>query len=258
MQSFELPEPPVIEQHRPQDLRKYSIVPIRAANDRRIRPAAMRALLAVCSYANRAGLCWPSHENVGKMLGVSRQAAGRQIRILRELGYLHKVKNHSYGRTAQILRVVYDENLADRTLLNSVPFEDLPPEHQAHRQRKDAKRINVHHETLNGQQEAFNNVAVTAREVVQDELVGRSYVNRWIALNRQFGFNRIATPEDFNVINDLAEAGVTVSTLEGLILTALHSTAGTSREPPHRLAAYKREAIDATLKTDLASPPPPA
>lgn len=240
MQSFELPEPPVIEQHRPQDLRKYSIVPIRAANDRRIRPAAMRALLAVCSYANRAGLCWPSHENVGKMLGVSRQAAGRQIRILRDLGYLHKVKNHSYGRTAQILRVVYDENLADRTLLNSVPFEDLPPEHQAHRQRKDAKQINVHHETLNGQQEAFNTVAVTAREVVQDELVGRACVTVWVKACRVAGFERLALPEDFEVCDRLQALGVLRSAFDAELDLLLSSIQGTQREPPHRFSYFAR------------------
>lgn len=233
MQSFELPEPPVIEQHRPQDLRKYSIVPIRACNDRRIRPAAMRALLAVCSYANRAGLCWPSHENVGKMLGVSRQAAGRQIRILRDLGYLHKVKNHSYGRTAQILRVVYDENLADRTLLNSVPFEDLPPEHQAHRQRKQDR-------LLNGQQEAFNTVAVTAREVVQDELVGRACVTAWVKACRVAGFERLALPEDFEVCDRLQASGVLRSAFDAELDLLLASIQGTQREPPHRFSYFAR------------------
>jgi len=248
MQSFELPAPPVIEQHRPQDLRKYSIVPIRAANDRRIRPAAMRALLAVCSYANRAGLCWPSHENVGKMLGVSRQAAGRQIRILRDLGYLHKVKNHSYGRTAQILRVVYDENLADRTLLNSVPFEDLPPEHQAHRQRKQDR-------LLNGQQEAFNSVAVTAREDKGEELVGRACVTAWVKACRVAGFERLALPEDFDVCDRLQALGVLRSAFDaelGLLLTSIQ---GTQREPPHRFSYFARLARTAESDRQVCSPP---
>lgn len=238
MQSFELPEPPVIEQHRPQDLRKYSIVPIRAANDRRIRPAAMRALLAVCSYANRAGLCWPSHENVGKMLGVSRQAAGRQIRILRDLGYLHKVKNHSYGRTAQILRVVYDENLADRTLLNSVPFEDLPPEHQAHRQRKDAKQINVHHETLNGQQEAFNSVAVTAKEVIEDRLSVDELLSLWSKACSRAGIVRIVTAEDRSAAVSMCAVGASKAVFERVLLQVFTDWQQYRRDPPHRLAWF--------------------
>ena len=249
MQSFELPEPPKITQEKPVDKRMFTVVPIRAVNDRRIRPAAMRALLAVCSFANRAGLCWPGHENVGKMLGVTRQAAGRQVKKLIEMGYLKKVKNHTYGKTAQILRVIYDDAISTTDHMDRVKFEDLPPTLQAWQHMQADELLHKH-------KEPFNIVAVTAREERGGELVGKSYVNRWISLNRQFGFNRIATPEDFNVISDLAAAGVTVPILEGLILTTLHSTAGTSREPPHRLAAYKRDAINATLKTDLASPPP--
>jgi biotin operon repressor len=201
----------------------------------------MRVLLVVCSYANRAGLCWPSHENVGKALGVSRQAAGRQIRKLIDMGYFHKIKNHSYGRTAQILRVVYDENLADRTLLQSVPFDDLPPEHQQHKIRQAEK-------LLNPPQDTFNSVAVTATEDKAGELVGRSYVSRWISLNRQAGFNRLATPEDYAVIDELVAAGVTVPVLDGLVTAALQSVAGTSREPPHRMIAFRRAALEAMSK----------
>lgn len=241
MQSFEIPDQPTIEQHRPQDLRKYSIVPIRACNDRRIRPAAMRVLLAVCSYANRAGLCWPSHENVGKMLGVSRQAAGRQIRILRELGYFKVIKNHTYGKTAQILRVLYDESISNTDHMQAVKFEDLPPTLQAW-------QVKQTEELLNQDKETINIVAVTARKEEQGELVSKTYVNRWLLLNRQHGFSRLATPEDFAIIEELAAAGVTVPVLDGVVLGVLQSVAGTSREPPHRIAAFKRAAIEAASK----------
>jgi len=249
MQSFELPDEPIIKQHRPQDLRKYSIVPIRAAADRRIRPAAMRVLLTVCSYANRAGLCWPSHANVGKALGVSRQAAGRQIRILRELGYFKVVKNHSYGKTAQIIRVVYDETLSNSNLMDAIKFEDLPPTLQAWKEKETI-------ELLNQDKEPFNNVAVTASESKGEELVGRAYIARWISLNRQAGFSRLATPEDEVVIAELAAAGVTVPVLDDIVRATLAAVAGTSREPPHRIAAFRRQAIDAVSKEDHVPPLP--
>lgn len=233
MQSFELPEPPVIEQHRPQDLRKYSIVPIRACNDRRIRPAAMRALLAVCSYANRAGLCWPSHENVGKMLGVSRQAAGRQIRILRDLGYLKVVKNHTYGKTAQILRVMYDEDISTAEHMEKIKFEDLPPTLQAWQERQTSQ-------LLNPQNESFNSVAVTAREVVQDELVGRACVTVWVKACRVAGFERLALPEDFEVCDRLQALGVLRSAFDAELDLLLASIQGTQREPPHRFSYFAR------------------
>ena len=233
MQSFELPEPPVIEQHRPQDLRKYSIVPIRAANDRRIRPAAMRALLAVCSYANRAGLCWPSHENVGKMLGVSRQAAGRQIRILRDLGYLKVVKNHTYGKTAQILRVMYDEDISTAEHMEKIKFEDLPPTLQAWQERQTSQ-------LLNPQNESFNSVAVTAKEVIDSELVGRACVTAWVKACRVAGFERLALPEDFEVCDRLQASGVLRSAFDAELGLLLAGIQGTQREPPHRFSYFAR------------------
>lgn len=175
------------------------------------------------------------------MLGVSRQAAGRQIRILRELGYFKVVKNHTYGKTAQILRVLYDEAISNADHMEAVKFEDLPPTLQAW-------QVKQTEELLNQDKETVHNVAVTAREDEVRELVGRAYINRWLLLNRQCGFNRLATPEDFVIIEELAAAGVTVPVLDAVVLGVLQSVAGTSREPPHRIAAFKRAAIEAASK----------
>lgn len=243
MESFELPEQPKIRQARPVDRRQYSVIPIRAASDKRLRATAWRVLVSVCSYANRAGLCWPGYENLAATHGVTRQAVGRQIKKLIAYGYLQKVKNHSWGRTAQILRVIYDESMSDKQLLESIPFEEKPPGHQW-KVLKDAEREFNSSEEMGTHQE----VAITAREDEGRELVGRAYVNRWILLNRQCGFNRIATPEDFAIIEELAAAGVTVPVLDAVVTGVLQSVAGTSREPPHRIAAFKRAAIEAASK----------
>ena len=195
MESFELPEQPKIRQAKPVDRRQYSVIPIRAASDKRLRATAWRVLVSVCSYANRAGLCWPGYENLAATHGVTRQAVGRQIKKLIAYGYLQKVKNHSWGRTAQILRVVYDESMSDKQLLESIPFEEKPPGHQW-KMLKDAEREFNSSEEMGTHQE----VAITAIEGGQGELVSKAYVNRWILLNRQAGFNRLATPEDFAII----------------------------------------------------------
>lgn len=243
MESFELPEAPKIRQARPVDRRQYSVIPIRAASDKRIRATAWRVLVSVCSYANRAGLCWPGYDNLAKTHGVTRQAVGRQIKKLIAYGYLQKVKNHSWGRTAQILRVIYDESMSDKQLLESIPFEEKPPGHQW-KVLKDAEK------EFNSSEEMGTDpsVSLTAEKVEQEELVSRAYINRWLLLNRQCGFNRIATPEDFVIIEELAAAGVTVPVLDAVVLGVLQSVAGTSREPPHRIAAFKRAAIEAASK----------
>jgi len=250
MQSFELPEQaPRIRQEKPVDRRMYAVLPIRAASDKRLRATAWRVLVSVCSYANRAGLAWPGYENLAKTHGVTRQAVGRQIKKLIAYGYLQKVKNHSWGRTAQILRVIYDESLSDRQLLESIPFEDKPPGHQwkalrdAGEQFSEPKEMGTDHP-----------VALTPGKQVEGELVGKAYIARWISLNRQSGFSRIATPEDEAVIAELAAAGVTVPVLDRIVTGVLQSVAGTSREPPHRISAFRRAALDAISKTDLTPP----
>lgn len=243
MESFELPEQPKIRQAKPVDRRQYSVIPIRAASDKRIRATAWRVLVSVCSYANRAGLCWPGYDNLAKTHGVTRQAVGRQIKKLIAYGYLQKVKNHSWGRTAQILRVIYDESMSDKQLLESIPFEEKPPGHQWKVLKEAEKEFNSSEEMGTDP-----SVSLTAGKVEVRELVGRAYINRWLLLNRQCGFNRLATPEDFVIIEELAAAGVTVPVLDAVVLGVLQSVAGTSREPPHRIAAFKRAAIEAASK----------
>ena len=233
MQSFELPEAPKITQEKPVDRRMFTVVPIRAVNDRRIRPAAMRALLAVCSFANKAGLCWPGHENVGRMLGVTRQAAGRQVKKLIEMGYLKKVKNHTYGKTAQILRVIYDDSISTTDHMDRVKFDDLPPTLQAWKHMQADELLHKH-------KEPFNIVAVTAREEDSGELVGRACVTAWVKACRVAGFERLALPEDFEVCDQLAALGVLRSTFDTELDLLLTSIQGTLREPPHRFSYFAR------------------
>ena len=251
MQSFELPEPPKITQEKPVDKRMFTVVPIRAVNDRRIRPAAMRALLAVCSFANKAGLCWPGHENVGKMLGVTRQAAGRQVKKLIEMGYLKKVKNHTYGKTAQILRVIYDDNISTTDHMDKVKFEDLPPTLQAWQHMQADELLHKH-------KEPFNIVAVTATEGEGKELVGRVCVTAWIKACRVAGFERLALPEDFEVCDQLAALGVLRSAFDAELSLLLTSIQGTQREPPHRFTYFARLARTAESDRRVCPPPTPA
>lgn len=251
MQSFELPEPPKITQEKPVDKRMFTVVPIRAVNDRRIRPAAMRALLAVCSFANKAGLCWPGHENVGKMLGVTRQAAGRQVKKLIEMGYLKKVKNHTYGKTAQILRVIYDDSISTTDHMGRVKFEDLPPTLQAWKHMQADELLHKH-------KEPFNIVAVTATEGEGKELVGRTCVTAWVKACRVAGFERLALPEDFEVCDRLQALGVLRSAFDAELDLLLTSIQGTQREPPHRFSYFARLARTAESDRRVCSPPTPA
>lgn len=231
MENFELPAAPTIKQHKPVDKRAYTIVPIRAATDRRINPAAMRVLLVVCSYANKAGLAWPSHANVGKDLGVSRQGAGRQIRILRELGYLKVVKNHSHGKTAQILRVIYNEDLSNRELMNTIDFDNLPPTLQAWTEKKSL-------ELLNQDKEPINNVALTAKQDRGLEL--SECCGYWLKSCSAIGISRQITEEDKRSLSVLASSGVVFDVFKQAVDDVLVDWQTYRKEPPHRLSYFLR------------------
>jgi hypothetical protein len=247
MQSFELPEPPKITKEKPVDKRMYTVVPIRAVNDRRIRPAAMRALLAVCSFANRAGLCWPGHENVGRMLGVTRQAAGRQVKKLIEMGYLKKVKNHTYGKTAQILRVIYDDSISTTDHMDKVKFEDLPPTLQAW---QTSKAIEV----LNQDKEPINLVAVTAEKNERSYLSVDDVMLMWKKACSAASIVRIVTSEDRQVAVSMCAAGVSRESFERVLSQVFADWQQYRREPPHRLAWFAARL--ASERPTLTSPHP--
>jgi hypothetical protein len=247
MQSFELPEVPKITKEKPVDKRMYTVVPIRAVNDRRIRPAAMRALLAVCSFANRAGLCWPGHENVGKMLGVTRQAAGRQVKKLIEMGYLKKVKNHTYGKTAQILRVIYDDSISTADHMEKVKFEDLPPTLQVWQQIQADELLHKH-------KEPFNIVAVTAMEDKGERLSVDEVMSMWKKACAAAGIIRIVTSEDRQVAVSMCAAGVSRESFERVLSQVFADWQQYRREPPHRLAWFAARL--ASARPTLASPHP--
>jgi hypothetical protein len=238
MQSFELPEAPKITKEKPVDKRMYTVVPIRAVNDRRIRPAAMRALLAVCSFANRAGLCWPGHENVGKMLGVTRQAAGRQVKKLIEMGYLKKVKNHTHGKTAQILRVIYDDSISTTDHMDRVKFEDLPPTLQAWQQMQADELLHKHKEPI-------NIVAVTAEKNERSYLSVDDVMLMWKKSCSAAGIVRIVTSEDRQVAVSMCATGVSRESFERVLSQVFADWQQYRREPPHRLAWFAARLVAA-------------
>lgn len=233
MQSFEIPEAPRIREAKPIDRRQYSVIPIRAASDKRLRATAWRVLVSVCSYANRAGLCWPGYENLASTHGVTRQAVGRQIKKLIAYGYLQKVKNHSWGRTAQILRVIYDETLSDRQLLERIPFEEKPPGHQW-KVLKDAEEEFNNHEQMGTHQD----VAITAKEQGEDELGLDELLSMWKSACNQANIARIITPEDRAAAASLVTYAVSKASFERVLAEVFAAWREHRREPPHRLAWF--------------------
>lgn len=105
---------PKVETIRSKDLRKYSILPIKAVQDANInRTAALAVLAVICSYTDELGRTFVSQARIAKDLGISRQAANRQVKRLLDLGYLVYAKKQYKGQTTNTVKVIYDEDVKD-------------------------------------------------------------------------------------------------------------------------------------------------
>lgn len=127
---FKVPKKPrIIEKEAPPDQRKHSVMPIRAAVDKRLTDNQVRVLAVLCSYTNRAGITWVGQARLGQDLGVSKQAISKQIKKLCELGYLEVVKHGFRGERANTIRVVYDPTVSveDAIAMTSSQEDTRPP-----------------------------------------------------------------------------------------------------------------------------------
>lgn len=89
---------------------KFSILQAKAVKDKRITDAQFRTLAALGMYADEDGWCFPKQATIGDDIDKSRQAINRDIKALRELGYIEvrpQFKDDG-GRRANKYRLIYD------------------------------------------------------------------------------------------------------------------------------------------------------
>lgn len=102
-----------IDTIRKRDLRRYSIVPIRAVKDPEINTSfAFTVLCIICSYTDELGRTFVSQARLAKDLKRSRPGINRQIRKLLDLGYIVHAKKQYDDQTTCTFKVIYDETVA--------------------------------------------------------------------------------------------------------------------------------------------------
>lgn len=89
---------------------RFSVIPARAVDDKKLGKAALLVLVALGTYSDRDGWCWPSQTTIANRLGVSRPAVANQIKKLKQLGYIQiEPRFDSDGRqVSSKYRVLYD------------------------------------------------------------------------------------------------------------------------------------------------------
>ena len=90
------------------DLRNYCILPIEAVRDHRLHGTSAFSVLAlICTYTDYLGVTWVSQGKIAQELGISRQAVWRQVKKLKEYGYLVEEKALNKWQTTKSLKVVF-------------------------------------------------------------------------------------------------------------------------------------------------------
>ena len=89
---------------------RFSILQARAVRDARITDSQFRTLAALGMYADSDGWCFPLLSTLGKDLGKSKQAVGRDTIALRKLGYLEVQGrlDENGARRSNLYRLVFD------------------------------------------------------------------------------------------------------------------------------------------------------
>ena len=90
------------------DLRNYCIIPIEAVRDHRLHGTSAFSVLAlICTYTDYLGVTWVSQGKLAQELGISRQAVWRQVKKLKEYGYIVEEKALNKWQTTKSLKVVF-------------------------------------------------------------------------------------------------------------------------------------------------------
>ena len=77
--------------------RPYSVLPMRAFGDRKLKERDLRVLGALCAFVNRAGVCYPSMETLTHVCGYGdRRTIYDAMRELKKLGYVRQLNPKDY------------------------------------------------------------------------------------------------------------------------------------------------------------------
>lgn len=74
------------------DLRRFSAVPIRACQEKRLSINDHRVLLVLCAYTNKSGVCFPTYETMENIIGLGKSAIQASIKRLESYGILRHLK----------------------------------------------------------------------------------------------------------------------------------------------------------------------
>jgi len=111
---IKLPKKPrILIKEQPPDQRTFSVIPLRAATDRRLTGMEMRVLLLFCSYANRGGITWVGNQRIADHLKVGMHRVAFLTRCLIEKGYMKVLYKGYQGERAHTRQIIFNNLSVD-------------------------------------------------------------------------------------------------------------------------------------------------
>lgn len=80
----------------------FAMVHSAVIDDVRVGAAELRVLVALGSYADGDGWCWPRQKHLAERLGISRQAVSKSLILLADHGYIEIERRHDDATGSQI------------------------------------------------------------------------------------------------------------------------------------------------------------
>ena len=81
--------------------RPYSVMPMRAFGDRKLKERELRVLGALCAFVNRAGVCWPSLDTLCSVSGYAeRKSILDAMKRLKDGKYVRQLNPKEYQETS--------------------------------------------------------------------------------------------------------------------------------------------------------------
>ncbi len=190
--------------------------------------AALSLLVVICTYTDPLGVTWVSQDRLAVDLGVSRTAVAKQMRRLRDLGYIVYAKKRSKYQKTTSVRVVFpsapqdeQEAKANLTAASQIALEET---RQAAAQEQKEQYIKSHNKKpgnkLTRCDPQRSQVGVTSRGHIERD--NRTYNNNiyndearrfsalFLKICNEYGTPRSINDRDIQVIARWIRDGLTM------------------------------------------------
>jgi hypothetical protein len=137
-------KPKIVIKEQAPDQRQFSVIPIRAATDRKLTGMEMRVLLLFCSYANRGGITWVGNAKIASHLGVGMHRVAFLTRCLIEKGYMKVLYKGYKNERAHTRQIIFNSQLSLEEII-AVSGEKPPYMIEIEQQAIQANPINHQH-----------------------------------------------------------------------------------------------------------------